>query len=81
MSHNKGKHYTVCPECKRKRYCITIKDKHPDWRKTTCSQGHTWEWKIGKIEQILKIEMERLSKVLPNLFERDDMFYANLRKK
>ena len=78
---NKGKKLKLCPICNRKRYCFgRVLLPAREWKKWTCSKGHNWDVKIGSIAQIIAIEIERISPKLMNLFERDDLFYRNLKK-
>lgn len=79
MSIRKGSRYITCPECKRKRYCIS-KPLPNYWKQWTCSKGHIWKIEYGNHEKIIAIEMERIIPKLKNLFEMDDMFYRNLKR-
>jgi hypothetical protein len=79
-SHNKGKKYKFCPECKRKRYCSRIY-LNVDWLEWICSQKHKWKTKIAHLEKIISVELERLAPQLRDTFNRDDLFYASIRRR
>lgn len=78
-AHNQGKKYLPCPFCHRKRYCI-------DWPIDTnykgriCSQLHEWKVKISTFEQVNNITMNNILPTIKSLFDRDDSFYAHVKK-
>lgn len=75
----KGSRYIQCPECKRKRYCV--KERLPDfWIKWTCSKGHVWKVELATFEKASQLMMDQLVPKLEELFNRDNAFYARLKK-
>lgn len=82
MTHNKGKKYWHCPHCGRKRYiaCIgIIRHDGYDWGVRECSKKHKWEVKVGPLQEIVKIELDRIIPRIKDLFNRDDTFLRNIK--
>lgn len=77
--HNKGKRYIFCKECNRKRYC-SKKSKSDDYREWTCTLGHSWIVKLPTLERLNNTLLELIIPKVKKLFERDDIFYKNLKK-
>ena len=79
MSHNKGKRYILCKECKRKRYHskVAIPDYNFKW---TCSKGHSWI-EIGiTLNRINAIWQDIVGSRIKDLFERENVFYRALKR-
>lgn len=78
---NKGLKLILCPTCKRKRFC-SYRYLLParEWTEWTCSKKHKWTVQVGKLSQIIAIELENVLPKLKDLFNRDDTFYTHLRK-
>lgn len=68
----------VCPECRAKRY-IYEDELTKDHRNYHCSKGHKWSVKRAHLDKIIELELETLGDRVKNLFERDDIFYKELR--
>lgn len=77
---NKGKRLIHCKECKRRRYCLRVSIPNHNFR-WTCSKGHTWIIKGVTLDRINSVmEVIFLSRV-KNLFERDDTFFREMKRK
>lgn len=81
MVHNKGARLVFCKECKRKRFCIRISIPGYNFR-YTCSKGHTWTIKGITAERVVAAMQDVINpEMVKNLFERDNAFYTEMRKK
>lgn len=77
----KGSKLLNCNECKRRRFCtrISLPGYYFKW---TCSKGHSWVIKGITSERINAVMKDIFSKnKLQGLFERDDAFFKELRRR
>ena len=78
---NKGLRLLYCKECGRRRFHskIVMADFRSKW---TCSKGHSWIAAKFSLDTITNVMKEQLTpERLKGLFERDDTFYRELRKR
>ncbi len=76
---NKDKRYLNCPECGRRRYCADTYAHGYTFR--LCSKGHENKFKTPIPTQLINLEIERIIPKLKTLFDRDDAFFKQLRRK
>ena len=68
----------ICKQCgKKRRIYRTFK---PDYWIYRCSQGHQWEVKILRTEEIVQIMEDVFLAKVKNLFDRDDTFYKSIKR-
>ena len=76
---NKGKLLKYCPECKKKRFCTWNWGLHrKDW---VCSKGHKWAMPELPLEKIMRAEIDAITPKLKTLFNHDDAFFKNVRRR
>lgn len=77
---NKGKRFISCPECKRKRYCSNERIPNHNFR-WTCSKGHSWIETGITVNRIASAMEDYLLPNIKTLFERDDIFFNELKRR
>jgi hypothetical protein len=73
----------LCKECNKRRHVYHIASFTKDgkhYKKYRCSKGHIWDNWVGPIGEIINIEIERILPKIKDLFERDDTFFAKLKR-
>jgi hypothetical protein len=77
---NKGLKLRFCKACNRNRFCK--KEPIPDYNfKYTCSKGHAWILEGITLERITAVWADIVYPQIKNLFERDNIFYKELKRK
>ena len=71
-------HVRICKKCGVKRY-IYEDELTKDYRNYHCSKGHVWHVKRAVLDKIIELELANLRPKIEGLFDRDDIFYKELR--
>ena len=72
----------ICKECNRKRRIFDLGYRHPGndtYHMFECSQGHKWEYKISKTEEVSLIMKKFFEDKVRNIFDRDDTFFKSIK--